>query len=80
MVKNFEFYIAWTDAMKYESGYAGLIGYQRKCLNGLAHLLWVVGPNFRCESDAEFSAEKMLDQIMDINRFGRVIYADGVML
>jgi hypothetical protein len=80
MVKNFEFYIAWTDAMSYESGYAGLIGYQRKSLNGIAHLLWVVGPNLQCESDAEYSAERMLDQIMDINRFGRVIYADGVML
>lgn len=80
MVKNFEFYTAWTDAMAYECGYAGLIGYQRKSLNGIAHVLWVVGPNFLCEFDAENSAEKMLDQIMDINRFGRVIYADGVML
>jgi hypothetical protein len=80
MVKNFEFYIAWTDAMAYESGYAGLIGYQHKSLNGRAHLLWVVGPNLQCESDAEFSAEKMLGQIKDINRFGRVIYADGIML
>lgn len=80
MVKNFEFYTAWTDAMKYESGYAGLIGYQRKSLNGVAHLLWVVGPELGSESEAEYSAEKMLDQITDINRFGRVIYVDGVML
>lgn len=80
MVKNFEFYIAWTDAMAYESGYAGLIGYQRKSQNGLAHLLWVVGPDLGSEYEAEFSAEKMLDQIKDINRFGRVIYRDGVML
>lgn len=80
MVKNFEFYTAWTDAMEYESGYAGLIGYQRKTLNGLAHLLWVVGPELTSESQAEHCAEKMLDQIADINRFGRVIYADGVML
>jgi hypothetical protein len=80
MVKNFEFYIAWTDAMQYESGYAGLIAYQSKSLNGMAHLLWVLGPNLRCESDAEYSAEKMLDQITNITRFGRVIYADGIML
>jgi hypothetical protein len=80
MVKNFEYYIAWTDVMQYESGYAGLIGYQRKSLNGLAHLLWVLGPNIRCESEAEFFAENMLDQITDITRFGRIIYADGVML
>lgn len=80
MIKDFEFYTAWTDAMKYENGYAGLIGYQRKSLNGLAHLLWVVGPELASESQAESSAEKMLDHIMDINRFGRVIYSDGVML
>lgn len=80
MVKDFEFYIAWTDAMEYGSGYAGLIGYQRKSLNGLAHLLWVLGPNLRCESEAELNAAKMLDQIIDITRFGRVIYVDGVML
>lgn len=80
MVKDFEYYIAWTDAMAYESGYAGLIGYQRKSVDGAAHLLWVIGPNLRCESDAEHSAEIMLDQIRDINHFGRVIYADGVML
>lgn len=80
MVKNFEHYVAWTDAMEYGSGYAGIIGYQRKSLNGLARLLWVVGPELGSESEAESSAEKMLDQIMDINRFGCVIYSDGVML
>lgn len=66
--------------MTYEDGYAGIIGYQRKFRDGLAHMLWVIGPNFRSESDAEMSAEKMLDQISEINRFGRVIYSDGVML
>lgn len=80
MVKNFEHYVAWTDAMSYESGYAGLIGYQRKAVDGAAYLLWVISPNLRCESDAKHSAEIMLDQIADINRFGRVIYSDGVML
>lgn len=80
MIKDFEYYIAWTDALTYESGYAGLIGYQRKSIGGAAYLLWVVGPNLTCESDAEHSAEIMLNQIIDINRFGRVIYADGVML
>lgn len=80
MIKHFEFYTAWTDALEYESGYAGLIGYQRRSVNGMAHILWVVGPELGSEAEAENSAEKMLDQITDINRFGRVIYADGVML
>ncbi|MDO8345835.1 MAG: hypothetical protein Q7T48_21735 [Cellvibrio sp.] len=80
MVKNFEHYVAWTDAMTYESGYAGLIGYQRKAIDGAAYILWVLGPNLKSESDAEQSAEIMLDQIADINRFGRVVYVDGVML
>lgn len=66
--------------MKYEHGYAGLIGYQPKSLNGLARLLWVVAPNILSEEDAETSADKMLQQIVDINRFGKVIYADGVSL
>lgn len=80
MIKNFEHYIAWTDAMRYECGYAGLIGYQRKCVDGAAYILWVLSPNLRCESDAAQSAENMLHQIADINRFGRVVYEDGVML
>jgi len=80
MIKEFEHYIAWTDAMKYEHGYAGLIGYQRKTIDSCARLLWVVGPNLVCEYDAEMSADKMLEQIISINRFGQIIYADGVML
>ncbi|WP_039917341.1 hypothetical protein [Cellvibrio mixtus] len=80
MVKEFEHHIAWTDAMKYGPGYAGLIGYQRKFSGDLAHILWVLGPNLICEQDAENSAEKMLDQISEITCFGRVVYADGVML
>ena len=80
MVKEFEHYFAWTDAMRYERGYAGLIGYQRKGNGSAAHLLWVVGPNLQSEGDAETSADKMLDQIVAITPFGRIIYADGVML
>lgn len=80
MVKEFEHHIAWTDAMKYRLGYAGIIGYQRKNVDGLAHILWVIDPNFGCEHDAEMSAERMLDQITEITSFGRVVYADGVML
>lgn len=80
MVKEFEHYIAWTDAMKYEYGYAGLIGYQSKSFDSCARILWVFGPNLLSESDAETSADNMLSQIVSINRFGRVIYADGVML
>jgi len=80
MIKEFSHYTAWTDAMKYDSGYAGLIGYQRKSSDSVAHMLWVIAPNFASEADAEDSADRMLDQIQDITRFGKVIYNDGVML
>ena len=80
MVKEFRHYIAWTDSMKYEQGYAGLIGYQPKSPNGIARILWVIAPNLTSESDAETSADQMLEQIKDINRFGKVIYSDGVAL
>lgn len=80
MIKEFEHYIAWTDSMKYEHGYAGIIGYQRKSFRGAAHLLWVIGANFSSEYDAELSADRMLDQIVSISRFGGVMYSDGVML
>jgi hypothetical protein len=80
MVKEFKHHIAWTDAMRYSDGYAGLIGYQRKFGDGPARILWVYGPNFPNELEAEISAERMLSQITDINSFERIIYADGVML
>lgn len=80
MIKEFEHYIAWTDSVKYKHGYAGIIGYQRKSFRGYAHLLWVIGANFTNEYDAELSADKMLDQIVAINQFGNIMYADGVML
>ena len=80
MIKEFRYYMAWTDAMKYERGYAGLIGYQSKSHDGTARLLWVIAPNIKSESDAAQSADKMLEQIQDINRFGKIIYADGVKL
>lgn len=80
MIKEFEHYIAWTDAMEYEHGYAGLIGYQGKSFGSCARILWVVSPHLLSESDAEISADNMLNQIVSITRFGRVIYADGVML
>lgn len=63
-----------------EHGYAGLIGYQRKAPNGVARILWVLAPNIVSESDAEDSADHMLSQIQDINRFGKVIFNDGVTL
>lgn len=80
MIKEFQHYMAWTDSMRYEQGYAGLIGYQRKAPNGVARILWVIAPNIVSESDAENSADNMLSQIQDINRFGRVIFKDGVSL
>ncbi|PUA29908.1 MAG: hypothetical protein B0W54_05020 [Cellvibrio sp. 79] len=80
MFKEFKHHIAWTDAMAYESGYAGIIGYQRKFGGTPAHILWVLGPHFKEEADAERSAQKMLEQIAEISCFERVIYADGIML
>lgn len=80
MIKEFQHYMAWTDSMRYEHGYAGLIGYQRKAPNGVARMLWVIAPNIVSELDAEDSADNMLSQIQDINRFGRVIFKDGVSL
>lgn len=80
MIKEFKHYMAWTDSMRYEQGYAGLIGYQSKTLNGVARILWVIAPNLTSESAAETSADNMLEQIQDINRFGKVIFNDGVML
>ena len=80
MFKEFKHYIAWIDAMTYESGYVGIIGYQRKFGGKPAHILWVLGPHFKAESEAERSAEKMLEQITDISCFERVIYSDGIML
>ncbi|RYG09798.1 MAG: hypothetical protein EOO07_23245 [Chitinophagaceae bacterium] len=80
MVKEFMHHVAWSDSMPCEKGYAGIIGYQHKTLNDGARILWVISPHFRSEYDAAVSADNMLDQIATIDRFGRVIYADGVML
>lgn len=80
MIKEFSHHVAWTDAMKYKNRYTGLIGYQRKIGDGLARILWVYGPEFTEIAAAELSAEKMLEQITDINCFEHIIYADGVML
>lgn len=80
MVKEFRHYMAWTDAMRYENGYAGLIGYQGKNADAVARMLWVIGPNLSSTADAEDSADKMLEQIQDITRFGKIVYADGVRL
>jgi len=80
MVKEFRYYMAWTDTMQYEQGYAGLIGYQRKSNNSVTRLLWVISPSLVSEADAELSADNMLDHIQDINHFGKVIFNDGVTL
>lgn len=80
MIKDFTYYTAWTDTMKYEYGYAGLIGYQRKSANSCARILWVLAPSLTSEYEAEESADRMLEQIQDITRFGKIMYTDGVML
>lgn len=66
--------------MTYGNGYAGIIGYQRKFGGKPAHILWVLGPHLKGESDAQQSAERMLEQIADISCFERIIYSDGIML
>jgi len=80
MVKDFCYYTAWTDAMQYENGYAGIIGYQSKSPDGVARMLWVLSPNLTSEAEAERSADNMLQQILNITKFGKVIYSDGITL
>lgn len=80
MIKMFEFYIAWTDAIKFGDVYTGLIGYQSKNCALSANLLWVIGPSIESERAAELAAENMLRQIREINRHERIIFMDGVTL
>jgi hypothetical protein len=80
MFKEFKHYTAWTDAMKSERGYVGLIEYQPKCPGACVHVLWVISPSYACANDAEIAADRMLKEIYDISLIGRVIYSDGIML
>jgi hypothetical protein len=79
MIRNFLHYFAWTDTVKYKHGYAGLIGYRHKDINGPSHKLWVIGPNLKSETEAEMSADRMLYQIHEITYSGRVVYNDEAM-
>ncbi len=80
MFKEFKHYTAWTDAMKSERGYVGLIEYQPKCPGATVQVLWVISPSYLCATDAETAADRMLKEICDISLVGRVIYSDGIML
>lgn len=60
--------------------YIGLIEYSPKQAGGMVNILWVIAPNSACESDAENTANKMLEQIDEITLSGDVIYSDGVLL
>lgn len=80
MVKEFPYYIAWTDAMHDGNSFVGLIEYQRKLPGANVQTLWVIAPNLTQQRDAEIAAIGMLHHIRDITASGRVIYSDGVAL
>ena len=82
MFKDFSHYIAWTDIMKSDDGFVGLIEYQSKRQGSPVNVLWVIAPNCVCEDEAEAEAvtDAMLEQISNLTRAGKVIYSDGVAL
>ena len=80
MFKEFSSWIAWTDSMKENDSFFGLIEYQRKQPGAGVNILWVIALNSTNESEAELMADQVLLQISDINNKGRIIYNDGVML
>lgn len=80
MFKDFLHYIAWTDIMKSDQGFVGLIEYQSRRQGSPVNVLWVVAPDCVCEDEAEAVTDAMLQQISNITRNGTVIYSDGVAL
>lgn len=80
MFKEFSHHIAWTDIMKSERGFIGLIEYQPKRSGAHVNVLWVIGLDCICATEAEIMADKMLQEISDIRPDGRVVYSDGVAL
>lgn len=80
MFKDFSYYTAWTDIMKADKGFIGLIEYQSKCQGSPVNVLWVIASDCVCEDEAEALTDAMLEQITDITRSGQVIYNDGVAL
>lgn len=80
MFKDFLHYSAWTDTMKADSGFVGLIEYQSKRQGAPVNVLWVIAPDCVCEDEAEAVADAMLQQISEITCNGDVIYSDGVAL
>jgi len=80
MVKEFPRHIAWTEVMKEGFNFVGLIEYQRRAPCSMVHVLWVLGPQFHDEADAELAATSMLENIREITDTDGVIYSDGVAL
>jgi hypothetical protein len=80
MFKEFDHHIAWTDIMKSEHGFVGLIEYQPKRSGAEVNVLWVVGAKCICATEAEILADNMLQEISDIRPDGSVVYSDGVAL
>ena len=80
MFKEFDHHIAWTDIMKSDHGFVGLIEYQPKRTGTEVNVLWVIGVTCVCATEAEIMADNMLQEISDICADGRVVYSDGVAL
>ena len=80
MFKDFSHYIAWTDIMKSDGRFVGLIEYQSRRQGSPVNVLWVIAPDCVCEDEAEAVTDAMLQQISNITRTGKVIYSDGVAL
>lgn len=80
MFREFEHCTAWTDSMYSGAGFVGLIEYQPKCYGSEVTVLWVIDPTCLCEREAENSAERMLQAILDIHPDRGVLYADGIPL
>ena len=80
MFKDFSHYIAWTDIMKSDGGFVGLIEYQSRRQGSSVNVLWVIASDCVCEDAAEAVTDAMLEQISNITRAGKVIYSDGVSL
>lgn len=80
MFKEFSHYTAWTDVMKTEGNFVGLIEYQSKRRGSPVNVLWVIASDCVCEDEAEAVTDAMLEQIADITRSGQVVYSDGITL
>ena len=80
MFKDFSHHIAWTDTMKSGDTFIGLIEYQSKTCGASVQVLQVISPDCICANEAEYAADKMLQQIHTISENDEIIYSDGIRL